>query len=77
MGRKFTIFVSFYSVFEDNFQFPPGADIRRGDLMDGFLRYEFWGLIFGEAYFRNLIISNAGFQHTNFSLMNSTTLYVM
>ena len=31
---------------------PPGggAYIRRGDLTDGFLRYEFGGLIFGRAY---------------------------
>ena len=29
---------------------PPGAYIWRGDLTEGFLRYEFWGLIFGGAY---------------------------
>ena len=29
---------------------PPGAYIRRGDLTEGFLRYEFEGLIFGGAY---------------------------
>ena len=29
---------------------PPGAYIRRGDLTEGFLRYEFGGLIFGGAY---------------------------
>ena len=29
---------------------PPGAYIRRGDLTEGFLRYEFGGLIFGRAY---------------------------
>ena len=27
-----------------------GAYIRRGDLTEGFLRYEFGGLIFGGAY---------------------------
>ena len=32
---------------------PPGAYIRRGDLTEGFLRYEFGGLIFGGAYFPN------------------------
>ena len=31
-----------------------GTYIWRGDLTEGFLRYEFWGLRFGEAYFRNL-----------------------
>ena len=46
MGRKFTIFASFYFVFEGKFQ----AYIRRGDLTDGFLRYEFGGLIFGGPY---------------------------
>ena len=29
---------------------PLGAYIRRGDLTEGFLRYEFGGLIFGGAY---------------------------
>ena len=32
---------------------PPGAYIRRGNLTEGFLRYEFGGLIHGEAYFRD------------------------
>ena len=34
---------------------PRGAYIRRGDLTEGFLRYEFGGLIFGGAYFRNYL----------------------
>ena len=52
MGRKFTIFALFYFVFEGKFQVqaPRGAYIRRGDLTEGFLRYEFGGLIFGGAY---------------------------
>ena len=29
---------------------PPGAYIRRGDLTEGFLRYDFGELIFGAAY---------------------------
>jgi len=29
---------------------PRGAYIRRGDLMEGFLHYDFGGLIFGGAY---------------------------
>ena len=42
----------FYFVFKDNFPntSPWGAYIWRGDLMEGFLRYRFWGLIFGGAY---------------------------
>ena len=45
-GKKFTVFPLFYFVFEGNFQVqaPRGAYIWRGDL-EGFLRYEFGGLI--------------------------------
>ena len=48
-------FSLFYCVFEGNFQVqnPKGAHIWRGDLTEGFLLYEFRGLIFGGAYFRN------------------------
>ena len=35
---------------------PPGAYIRRGDLTDGFLRYDFGGLIFRGAYFWNFTV---------------------
>ena len=35
---------------------PPGAYIRRGNLTEGFLRYEFGGLIHGEAYFRDFMV---------------------
>ena len=52
--RKFTVFAVFYFVFESNFQVqaPRGACIKfwRGNLTEGFLRYEFGGLIFGGAY---------------------------
>ena len=59
VGRKFTVFALFYSVFEGNFQVqaPGGAYIWRGDLTVGFLRYEFGGLIQGGAYFRNFTVS--------------------
>ena len=52
MERKFTIFPLFNFVFEGRFQVqaPRGAYIRRGDLTEGFLRYDFGGLIFGGAY---------------------------
>ena len=33
-----------------------GDYIWRGDLTEGFLRYEFGGLIFGGAYFRNFTV---------------------
>ena len=64
MGRKFTIFALFYFVFEGKFQVqaPLGAYIRRGDLTEGFLGYDFGGLIFGGglihggAYFRNFTV---------------------
>ena len=35
---------------------PRGAYFRRGDLTEGFLRYDFGGLIFGGAYFRNFTV---------------------
>ena len=59
VGRKFTVFALFYSVFEGNFQVqaPGGAYIWRGDLTEGFLRYEFGALIHGGAYFRNFTVS--------------------
>ena len=58
VGRKLTVFALFYFVFEGNFQVqaPQGAFIWRGKLTDGFLRYEFGGLIFGGPYFRTLEI---------------------
>ena len=34
----------------------PEAYIWRGDLKEGFLRYEFGDLIFGGAYFRNFTV---------------------
>ena len=35
---------------------PAGAHIRRGYLTEGFLHYDFVGLIFGGAYFRNCMV---------------------
>ena len=43
-----------------------GAYIRRGDVTEGFLRYEFVGLIFGGAYFRNFMVF---FPHISFYLI--------
>ena len=39
---------------------PAGAYIRRGDLTEGFLRYDFGRLIFGGAYFRNFTVLPSG-----------------
>ena len=52
MERKFAIFTLFYFVFKGKFQVqaPRVAYIRRGDLTEGFLRYDSGGLIFGGAY---------------------------
>ena len=49
VGRKFTVLALFYFVFEGNY-------ICRGDLTEGFFRYQFGGLIFGGAYFRNFTV---------------------
>ena len=57
VGMKFTVFASFFFVLEGNFQVqaPGGAYIPRGDLTEGFLRYEFGGAytrrgLFSEFY---------------------------
>ena len=67
VGGKSTVFALFYFVFEGNFQLqaPGGAYIWRGDLMEGFLRYEFRGLIFGGACFRNFTVSVYRVIHSN------------
>ena len=58
VGRKFTVFALFYFVIEGNFQVqaPGEAYIWRGDLTEGFLRYDFGGLIHEGAYFRNFTV---------------------
>ena len=63
VGSKFTVFALFYFVFESNFprKIPRGAYIWRGDLTEGFSRYQFGGLIFGGvihegAYFRTFTV---------------------
>ena len=70
VGMKFTVFSLFCFVFEGNFQVqaPGEAYIRRGDLTEGFLRYEFGGLIHGGAYFRNF---------TGSSCCESPTLHIL
>ena len=68
VGSKFTVFALFYFVFEGNFPStsPRGAYIWRGDLTEGFLRYDFGGLyleglIHGGAYFWNFMVCISGF----------------
>ena len=89
VGSKFTIFALFYFVFEGNFPStsPRGAYIRRGDLTEGFLHYEFGGGayiwrglpgIHGGAYFRNCTVVLGAFIKTNvcvysFSPFNGVT----
>ena len=67
-GRKFTFFALYYFVFEGNCQVQApgggGAYIWRDDLTEGFLRYEFGGLIFGGAYTRRgLFLEFYGMTH--------------
>jgi len=60
VGRNFTVFALFYFEFEGNFQVQgPGGLILfwRGNLMEGFLRYESGALILGGAYFRNFMVA--------------------
>ena len=60
VGSEFTIFALFYFVFEAISKYKSsgggGLLIWRGDLTEGFLRYEFAGLIHGGAYFRNFTV---------------------
>ena len=60
--QKFMCYCAVFAFF--NFEFrtiskykPPGAYIWRGDLSEGFLCYEFGGLIFKGAYFWNFKVS--------------------
>ena len=58
-----TVFALFIFEFEGNFQLQvPGVCIWRGDLREGFLRYEVGGsyleaLTHGEAYFQNFTVT--------------------
>ena len=75
-GKEITIFALFYFVFEGKFQVqvPRGAYIRRGDLTEGFLRYEFGGLIFGGVYtWRGLFSEFYGTLSSGSSLVKART----
>ena len=63
VGRRFTIFCFVLLCIRGQIPItsPRGAYIRRGDLTEGFLRYDFGGLyleelIHGRAYFRNFTL---------------------
>ena len=49
----FTLYLTTISKYKP----PRGVTFRRGDLTEGFLRYEFGGLIFGEAYTKRGLFS--------------------
>ena len=53
VARKFTVFALFFFVPSTS---PKGAYIWKGDSTEGFLRYEFEGLIHGGACFRNFTV---------------------
>ena len=62
VATKLTVFALFYFVLEGNFrvQSPGGGGgvYLDGRFNGGFLRYEFGGLIFGGAYFRNFTVNS-------------------
>ena len=59
VGSKFTVSLCFtlYLRAISKYKPPGGAYIWRGDLMEGFLRYEVGGLIHGGAYFWNFMVA--------------------
>ena len=71
LGRKFTVFLCFTQYLRaiSKYKPPKGAYIWRGDLTEGFLGYEFGGLIYGGAYFRNFTVP---LLHTLFRSANMT-----
>ena len=60
VGSKLTVLPYFSLYLRAISKYKPsggrGPYIRRGDLTEGFLRYEFEGLIHGGAYFRNFTV---------------------
>ena len=59
VGGKFNVFALFYFVFEGNFlvQVPGGAYIWRGNLTEGFLRYEFGGAYIWRGFIGGVLLS--------------------
>ena len=50
------VLLNLYSRANSKYKPHRGAYIRRSDLTEGFLRYDFGGLIHGGAYFRNFTV---------------------
>ena len=75
------MFSLFFFVFEGKFQVqaPQGrAYIRRGDLMEGFLRCDFGGLIFGGTYTRRgLFLEFYGMYNFTHAQFRWKTIYYM
>ena len=51
------VLLNLYSRGNSKYKPHRGAYIRRGDLTEGFLRYDFGGLIHGGAYFLNFTVT--------------------
>ena len=81
VGRKLTVFALFYFVFEGSFPStsPLGAYIWTGDFTEGFLRYEFWGLIFGGDLFSEFygLTSKSSFCHFRFFLFITIIIIII
>ena len=56
LGRKFAVFLCFTLYLRAISQVQAPGGQWRGDITEGFLRYKFWGLIFGGTYFRNFTV---------------------
>ena len=53
---QFWLCFTLYSRANSKYKSFGGAYIRKGDLAEAFLGYDFGGLIFGGAYFRNITV---------------------
>ena len=75
MARKFNIFALFCFVFVGKFQVqaPGWPKIWMGELTEGFLRYDFGGLIHGGAYFRNFTVTQI-FPYPHYSFFKGPIL---
>ena len=81
LGRKLLFFLCFTLYLRAISKYKPpggggGAYIWRGDLKEGFLRYECGGLIFGGAYFWNFTVSLAICKGQVISNQNLSDLFI-
>ena len=75
VGSKFTVLALFFFVFEGNFPTtsPRGAYIWRGDLTEGFLRYQIGGAyIWRGLYMEGLIFGILRYFSLFFAMLNWT-----